>query len=395
MNISEVITGIVAKRLSDVEVSKDRSNQHEFNAVSKMIELFGKEKKAFETRFLYLDDTQEQPLQVDSVVTWYDARERHPTRTEYRLYYVDNDVVDKANVGDLLVICYLKTGGLLLIVCPKGTTIESQIIWLFGLEEVSEKFTYKGFLDNFQELGFASKIILDSLNILPEESEPSFLDLILETFGEKLPTTIRFSEFARGTLKGLDPVNEPDETFMAWFQRELLLFKTLEKYNVEKKLAEGFNGVDEFLAYSLSIQNARKSRAGHAFENHLAFLFDSNNIRYSHGKVTENKNKPDFIFPGIKEYHDSTFKVGLLTMLGLKTTAKDRWRQILPEARRISEKHLSTLQPAISKDQTDQMSSENVHLVIPKEIQETYSMEQRRKILTFGEFINQLKGKQR
>ncbi len=64
-------------------------------------------------------------------------------------------------------------------------------------------------------------------------------------------------------------------------------------------------------------------------------------------------------------------------MLGVKTTCKDRWRQVLAEAQKIAEKHLATLEPGISKGQTDEMISQKVRLVLPKTIHETYSKEQR------------------
>jgi hypothetical protein len=51
--------------------------------------------------------------------------------------------------------------------------------------------------------------------------------------------------------------------------------------------------------------------------------------------IKEHKSKPDFIFPGIAEYHDPHFDLNKLTMLGVKTTCSDRWRQVLAEADRI------------------------------------------------------------
>src|SRR5690606_22323981 len=134
--------------------------------------------------------------------------------------------------------------------------------------------------------------------------------------------------------------------------------------------------------FSLSVQNRRKSRAGLAFENHLAFIFGSTGVLFSNQNKTERNNKPDFIFPGIKEYRDLNFQSTLLTMLGVKTTAKDRWRQVISEADRIWPKHLITLEPAISKNQTDEMISQKIQLVLPKEIMSTYSNEQQKQLIS-------------
>ena len=63
-------------------------------------------------------------------------------------------------------------------------------------------------------------------------------------------------------------------------------------------------------------------------------------------------------------------------MLGVKSSCKDRWRQVLAEADRIEKKHLLTLEAAISKSQTDEMQSKKLHLVLPRELHHTYSIEQ-------------------
>ncbi len=52
--------------------------------------------------------------------------------------------------------------------------------------------------------------------------------------------------------------------------------------------------------------------------------------------------KPDFLFPSAGAYHDTEFPVENLRMLAVKTTCKDRWRQILNEADKIHQVHLFT-----------------------------------------------------
>jgi len=52
-------------------------------------------------------------------------------------------------------------------------------------------------------------------------------------------------------------------------------------------------------------------------------------------------------------------------MLGVKSTCKDRWRQVLAEADRIDQKHLLTLEAAISINQTAEMQSKQLQLVVP------------------------------
>lgn len=81
-------------------------------------------------------------------------------------------------------------------------------------------------------------------------------------------------------------------------------------------------------------------------------------------------------------------------MLGVKTSAKERWRQVLAEADRIDNKHLITLEPAISKNQTDEMIAQNLQLVLPQPLMETYTEEQQADLITLSDFIGIVREKQ-
>jgi len=138
----------------------------------------------------------------------------------------------------------------------------------------------------------------------------------------------------------------------------------------------------------LSIQNRRKSRAGHALENHLEAIFTDHKVKFSKGARTEGNSKPDFLFPGKEAYADNSFIESKLVMLGVKTTCKDRWRQILAEASRIPRKHLLTLESAISTDQTTEMIRQNVQLVVPASLHHTYSKVQQKWLWSFTDFLD-------
>ncbi len=180
-----------------------------------------------------------------------------------------------------------------------------------------------------------------------------------------------------------------------WLQREEQLFRALERVIVEERLRKGFEGVDDFVAFSLSVQNRRKSRMGFSLQNQLAARFDSHKLKYEAQAVTEGKNKPDFIFPGSREYHDPGFDSTLLVMLGAKSTLKERWRQILTEAEKIPSKHLWTLEPAISKDQTDDIAKHEIQLVIPEPFHQTYTETQKLQLWTVSTFVDFVKRRQR
>ncbi|MFC4475603.1 type II restriction endonuclease [Flavobacterium chungangensis] len=396
--LSKYFKGIVAKRLSDVEADPNISNQHEFNGINEFRNILGSKKHTYEAIFIHLTDDEEAILKEEGSLTWYNARENHPTRNEFRLYYSTTQIMEKAIAGDFLLIGLTHDNKLVVVIAPKGTTAEQQLLWLFEIREIGNKFILRNISSKDIKLNFAGKYILNSLGFEIDESEPDFLNLILETFGSQFPPTAIFSEFARSTVDNVSPFEEPDKTLITWLEREEMLFKTLEKHIVSKKLEQGFGenktDVDDFISFSLSIQNRRKSRAGFAFENHLASIFKFQEINFSKGAKTERNNKPDFLFPSITDYHNPSFPVELLTMLGVKTTAKDRWRQVLSEAGRISQKHLITLEPAISVNQTDEMIAQNLQLVIPQSLKETFTASQQSNLLNLQDFIHMVRQRQ-
>ena len=74
-------------------------------------------------------------------------------------------------------------------------------------------------------------------------------------------------------------------------------------------------------------------------------------------------------------------------MLGAKSSCKDRWRQVLAEAEKISRKHLLTLEPGISESQTTQMENSALQLVVPETVQDSYTEKQRLWLWNLEEFI--------
>lgn len=394
--LSRFFTGVGVKRLSQVEVDGKLSNQHEFNGIAGFKRIFGGERKKFNARFIFIADEEDKLREESGFVTWYDARENHPTRSEYRLYYSTNGIIQSAQAEDLIVVAVINESDLAVIVAPRLSTAEKQLLWLFGLEEAEREFIVRDLTGEKKDIGFAGKYIVSSLGFEIEETAPDFLEKILEKFGKAFPVTKEFSEFARSTVQDVSPVEAPDETLLIWLEREELLFKTLEKVIIQERLEEGFGAdVEEFIKFSLRVQNRRKSRAGFSFEHNLAEIFKANKIRYSHGAITERNNKPDFVFPGIEFYHAPCFNTSLLSMLGLKTTAKDRWRQVLSEAAKIPHKHLITLEPAISRNQTEEMRANNLQLVIPSPLFSTYTSEQQKYLISLRDFIKLVDDKQK
>lgn len=391
--LADHFTGAASKTLSAVEASPERSNQHEFNGTGALKALFGEgARETMPARFFRFREEDETALTADGFLTWYDARERHPTRSEYRLYFPSNDVTALAKEGDVILFARRPDGSVFVILADPSGTVWNQLAWLFGLgRDAGPAFE---FADTRQaaESGFAARFILSELGIEEEPPGDQWLDQILARFGSRFPSTAEFSAFARDTLPGIASPDDPDQVLLLRMEHEEGLFRELERHIIAGRLASGFTkdgaiDTDQFIAFSLSVQNRRKSRAGYAFAHHVEAALQESNIPYKREATTEKRNAADFLFPGEAAYHDSAFPAASLRMLAVKTTCKDRWRQVLSEADRIPTKHLLTLEPAISLAQTDEMQSQSLQLVLPAPLHATFRPQQQAWLMSFRAFL--------
>ena len=189
-------------------------------------------------------------------------------------------------------------------------------------------------------------------------------------------------------------LDEPDKILCGWIKTESELFYQFEDIFYRPMYSTPFSSIRDFAAAANSFLNRRKSRFGKSLEHHLAHIFTESKLRFEEQVVTEDKKRPDFLFPGGKEYHDFLFPADDLTFLGAKTTCKDRWRQVLNEADRIGSKYLFTLQPSISANQLQEMKHERVVLVIPEDNRNSFDDRYRSDLLSLKQFISIVKEKQ-
>ncbi len=175
---------------------------------------------------------------------------------------------------------------------------------------------------------------------------------------------------------------------------EFEIFKIIERADVLPKIGKGFQTVEDFIKYSHSVSNRRKSRTGISLELNLESIFIDEQLAFETQVLTENKKKPDFLFPSKNAYHDQDFPKIKLNMLASKTCCKDRWRQILNEANRITPKHLFTLQQGVSGNQLQEMIDNKVVLVVPKPHLNSFPKDWRKSLLTLESFVDFIKHEQ-
>lgn len=397
-HLSDYFIGVAAKALKATEVDPLTSRGHEYQGVDAFRQFLGTpaEKQKIPVTYAWLTDDNPPATSV-LTGTWYNSRGNQDHRSaEYRLYYpvAAEEIVQSAKPGDTLFFCKPKTGPLLAMACPSQSSIEQQLLWLFGLQpaELFSESQRDLSKERGKELDFTARYILELIGIEVSVADDGWLERLLKKFGQEFPPTEAFSKFARDNLADIDPVANPDHALLEWIDFEEKLFRTLERHIVGERLKSGFMidkvaDVDGFVSYSLGVQNRRKSRVGLALEHHAETILKANNIKYQRGVETENKNKPDFLFPGLVEYQDKSFPATNLAMLGTKTTCKDRWRQVLSEANRIETKHLLTLEPGISENQTDEMKAKKLQLVLPERLHDSYRPEQRAQLMKLQDFI--------
>ncbi len=160
---------------------------------------------------------------------------------------------------------------------------------------------------------------------------------------EKFPSGNEFSQETLDALlecvKSFGRLNA-DKTLVRCVDAEYRLYRLAERQICQNDIIRVFKDVDDFLATASSIMNRRKSRAGRSLENHFDYLLRRSEIPHVI-RPNDVDGKPDIIIPSVEAAtSDSHYPTSKLFMVGVKTTCKDRWRQVLNEAKRIKDKHI-------------------------------------------------------
>lgn len=183
----------------------------------------------------------------------------------------------------------------------------------------------------------------------------------------------------------------PNDRLIRRRKCEFEIFKSVEEALEGPKVGSGFGSPDDFLTLAQTILQRRKSRSGRSLELHAREIFLEEGLvehrQFSHGATSEGDKKPDFLFPSAQAYSDENFPEDRLRMLAAKTTARDRWRQVLNEADRVPIKHLLTLQEGVSENQFAEMQAAKLQLVIPASLVSAFPESIRPKLITLDQLI--------
>ncbi|MDI6722451.1 MAG: type II restriction endonuclease [Candidatus Aenigmarchaeota archaeon] len=308
--------------------------------------------------------------ETESCVKWYGKG----TRSEYRLTRFGRDFpfLLSDNIGSLLVLVVASPATFL------GYVLDSD-------DEISEMQAALG----VEVIG--SWALYDASAAPLPETEDACLDRNFRVFSEAIntfPSTTWFSEKSRAAL--LDCIDnflrmKIDLQLVKFIETEYRLFQLIERRLSQNEISRLFKSIDDFLSTAARIMNRRKARAGRSLENHTEFILRNAGVPFEMRPNVD--GKPDILIPGKAQYENLAYPSSRLIVIGVKTTCKDRWRQVLNEAKRIPHKHILTIQQGISKNQLEEMCRSNVSLIVPQPIQKQYPHGTGIEMLSLEEFV--------
>lgn len=307
---------------------------------------------------------------TDSRIIWYGDK----TRSEYRLTRFGKrfPFLSAERVGDLFVLIPVRHREFKAYVFGRDDEI-SALLHSLGVDLRSGWGVYAA----------DGPLISDSADCETRASE-----LFVER-SNAFPAGDILSDYADQIVDdcyGREAATSVDERLIHALDVEYRLFQRLERKLCAHKVQGGFASIDSFLDVAARIMNRRKSRAGRCLENHVAKALERAGIIFDQ-RVRDIQGEPDFVIPGSAHYRDRHYPREKVFVLAVKTTCKDRWRQVLDEGPDIKQKHLLTTQAGISDGQIAEMVRAKVSLIVPEPLHEQYSSTARQHLSTVEQFL--------
>ncbi|MAS41595.1 MAG: type II restriction endonuclease [Rhodobacteraceae bacterium] len=319
---------------------------------------------------------------------WYNNRNRGGTRNEARLTNFggkSSALLDPDSTGALTVFVFGKDNGEEVVSCHSWvcrTEVEEDIVE----DYVGPVEPGKGRVWSANLLRYGMKPpVLSPCRLAPENIPPAWLT--------------RFPTGAQVIAKAIElrPDNglDPDERLLRRRACEFEVFLSIEEAIELPTIKNGFLDIDGFIARAQTILQRRKARSGKSLELHTKHILIeeglAEGVDFEWGAESEPGRRPDFLFPCQSLYRDTAFPSARLRMLAIKTTCRDRWRQVLNEAKRIPRKHLLTLQEGVSVGQFSEMRESGINLVVPAGLVRSYPEEVRHELITLESFIGDIR----
>lgn len=398
------LAGVAAKRLSRSEADRDVSRDGGLQGVTAIRDLLGPYPRRFQAVFVGLSEAEGETREVIDVGTayWHDPRADNPARgPEPRAYLSPRFLHQFGAVGDLVIVLRHDSDDLTIVVVEPGSSAERQLLAAFGLR--SPRLGGRGVLvgadcsvdlakyrEVFESIGLPVAVDLDALTSAQlegacrEHAGCGLDDLLAANTETKVVSAIARDIAQRGGTTA-------DDQLLAWLSAEEDLYYLAEEACYQDQVAAGFGSVQQMLEFAKAPLQRRRSRAGHSLENHFRHILEQRGVPHAPpGTRTEDKSTPDVLIPSKAAYDDLDLPDTHVTMVALKRTCKDRWRQVLREADRVSAKFLLTVDPGLSRDQVKAMRAEGLRLVVPMGLHSEYEPDVQDHLLTVEQCITEL-----
>ncbi|MBI1245055.1 MAG: type II restriction endonuclease [Alphaproteobacteria bacterium] len=344
------------------------------------------EKKNPDVRFdLYVDSHADH--RTVRAIYYNGKRFGDGTRDETRLTNFGgrmSALLDPESTGALAVFAFAPdgmTGGIAchVWVCANGTEEEDLVEEWIGPVEPGSCTVWNAADGRRTDLFFAP--VRADCSLSRAEIPPAWLERFPS--GEEI---IRKSVAMRSSTG-----DAPDRRILRRRACEFEIFRSVEKAYFGDRIKGPFESIEAFLSLAQSLLQSRKSRSGNSLELHAREIFTEEGLKqgadFQHKPVIEDGKRPDFLFPSQAAYEDNAFPADRLRMLAVKTTCRDRWRQILNEANRIPRKCLLTLQEGVSEGQFREMNAAGVQLVVPQDLHVSFPAAVRPHLVSLESFI--------
>lgn len=388
MTNDSVFVAVAAKTLSAVEVDPRSSNQHELAAgtlrrllIDHGLMHAGQERAEIPVRILRLAD-DEDPDRIDDQLTVYDSRRQKAHRgPEWRAYYGSGSpaeqLVQTMREGDRMVYAIDRAGVTHVLLASAASHWSRVLEESLAIGETPRLMKVPDYELSSAQRRNPIALIADALEIRPTDRTDE--EWLLERFDGAMPTefpdTRTMATLAHDRV-GRDPRDaDADEILELWLTTETDLFMILERAEGERRIA-ACTTFDEHVSTVLSILQRRKARRGRSLEIHLEALFTVRGLPYERQVETEPGSTSDFILPGIAAYRaldGARGTDGGVLHLGAKSTARERWKQVLSEASRLRRRHLATLDPHLSEASLTAMVDHDVIPVMPARLGALYT----------------------
>lgn len=137
----------------------------------------------------------------------------------------------------------------------------------------------------------------------------------------------------------------------------------------------------------LSAVQRMKARAGASFEHHVRRMLIDGRLPFDEQKPSGNQ-RPDFILPSLARLHLRTRSRDEALILSLKTTLRERWKQVVKEARNC-DVFLATVDDKVAAEAIADMRDDGIYLVVPESLKRSVyaEYEGRSNVITFKEFF--------